>query len=646
MRRSSGGLIWILAAGLAAAAPLPITRCQAAPGSPPAAAAPVSPAVTDGAAEERWLRWIVLDELRRCGPGAARRQLAKRLERVALARLACGRLGEMAALSDLVYALRACEALELLEQDAAGRELAGWLLARREISRRLFRAISEVPEPAEALARFRRLHAADAGAVEAYPDLAVAFATVQPLRHYRRQPAPADLLASFRYYTEGNRVFRYDLKTLPYELSRYLADTQLSLAERRWVQQKYGPQRDLSAAYFDVDYDHPHFEQGKPQRMASVPYTLANLSRLGGICLDQAYYASEVCKALGVPAAIVFGRGGAGVSHAWFARLRVARRGRSPEWTSRTGRYQANLYYVGIVKAPASGEKILDSELMLLGSAVRLPLHRREETDAAVELARRVDAARDGPAKADLAPLEQLAKVYRARLAEPAATAAMPRLSTGWIARRRKLDLLLVEDLIAASISRNLAHRPAWQFLLKLRQADRLPADRLNRFFTTLIHKTGQRYPEFSCQMILRIAPTIPDGAHRQRIYERALTVYGRRPDLTGRLLIALGDDCRDRGRKDEALRAYRRAAEQTVQLAEIVVKAARRAETILLASGRRDEAIEMYRRLFARAEPLKLAEFFRAQTSHYQLGLRLAALLEAGGRKQDAKQVLAKIKG
>jgi hypothetical protein len=62
--------------------------------------------------------------------------------------------------------------------------------------------------------------------------------------------------------------------------------------------------------------------------------------------------------------------------------------------------------------------------------------------------------------------------------------------------------------------------------------------------------------------------------------------------------------------------------------------------------AGRRDEAIAMYRRLFAKTRREKLAPIFQAQTSHYQLGSRLAALLEASGQGAAARQILAQIAG
>ncbi len=595
------------------------------------------------AAEHRWLSRVVLDELTRCAGGAQWRRLGKHLEEAALARLACGRYDVLDDLVDVVYARRACTYLPMLAEADGGKELARWLLDHRDVSRLLFRALPQAEAPVEALRRFATLHAAEGKTILDYPDLAVAFATAEPLRHYRRQPAPADLLASFRYYTDPRRSFRHDLKAMPYELSQYLADTRANLAERRWAAETYR-RRDPQRAYFHVRYDDAHFETGRAKRIDSVPYSLPNLSRLGGVCLDQAYFAAEVCKAVGIPAAVVHGRGGAGVEHAWFAHCRVspAAPGRlRATWRSRTGRYQEHLYFVGTLRSPADGKTIFDSELMLLGSAVRLPLRRREEADAATALARLVDDCRDRGAAADPAALHDLAGTYRSRLANgPGA----PPLHVNWIAARRKIDLAMLEDLLSIAIQRNLAHRPAWRFLVELREADRIPAGHLNRFSKVLIDKTADRYPEYSCLLVMQIAQTLPDAAHREEVYRRAITVYGKRADLRGRLLIALGDDLRRRGQTEGALGTYQDAAGHGVHLAEVVVGAARKAEQILLDTDRRDLAIRMYRELFAQTQRLKIADTFRSQTSHYQLGSRLAELLTAAGRKDDAKRVLSRL--
>ena len=179
---------------------------------------------------------------------------------------------------------------------------------------------------------------------------------------------------------------------------------------------------------------------------------------------------------------------------------------------------------------------------------------------------------------------------------------------------------------------------------MELRKDGRIPVDNLNRFFAVLIDRTGETYPDFSCLMVMRIVRTLPDPAHRRDVYDRAITVYGKRPDLKGRLLIALGDDFRDAGETGEALSAYREAAAGGVKLAEVVVQATRRAEALLMAADKREAAIRMYRELFSRTRKQKVSGIFRAPTSHFQLGSRLADLLAEAGKDREAKRIRARL--
>jgi tetratricopeptide (TPR) repeat protein len=201
-----------------------------------------------------------------------------------------------------------------------------------------------------------------------------------------------------------------------------------------------------------------------------------------------------------------------------------------------------------------------------------------------------------------------------------------------------------VEDLLALSVAANLAHRPTWDWIVQLRRDGRLPVAHLGRFFDVLIDRTAKAYPDYSCQLVQDILPTIDDFEQRREVYERAMQVYGRRPDLRGRLYLAVGDDYLRQGEPAEALRAYELAATRCVDLAAIVLEAARRAETLLMENDRADLAIRMYQKLFEKAKPVKTA--FPSQTAHYRLGRRLATLLERAGRDDDARRILHKIAG
>jgi hypothetical protein len=582
---------------------------------------------------DAWVAETVRAELRDAVEKGRTAALRRQIDAVLLARVACGRLEHLEALTELVYAQRACRFLPLTGPKTSDRAVALWLLDRRELSRRLFRALEDVPRPAESMRAVCALAAAEEKAVLHYPDLAVAFATTLPLRHERPQPNPATMVESFRWYADSRNRFKHDLRALPYELLRHLADTRLSLEERRWAVQRFGKNIDTGRAYFAVPYDRGHLRSDKQKKIAKLTYTLPNLDRVGGVCVDQAYFASQVNKALGIPSTIVYGRGGAGVPHAWFAYFRRSSSGKV-SWDASTGRYSRNKYFIGRTVDPANGQDVYDSVLALHGQILQLPLQRREEADTAVVLARVVREAVRNKRKADVGPLTALAQTFRTRFPRGGPADA------SWVGVRRQYDRQLVVDLVREAIRRNVAHAKAWDLVLELQGDGELTADQLGAFFQNLVDKTARRYPDFSYTVFMGVLPTLLKPADRERICKQALGVYKKRPDLQGRILIALGRDYLRQGRKDEAVAKFEEAAKQCVDLADIVVEAARCAEDVLIRDKENDRAVNLYRGLWARTKKRKLSDQFQAQTSHYLLGSRLAHLLDADGKTLQARWV------
>jgi hypothetical protein len=565
-------------------------------------------------------------------------ELHDRLGAVLVARAACGPIDRPETLCDLAYAYRASKYLPLAADVGKDARLDAWLAKHRPVAEVLYRALGDVDKPAKALGRLVELVEAEPQAVAEYPDLAAAFATSDPLTHYRKQPEPAGLVDSFRYYTKSKVRFRYDLRKLPYELLRYLADTRLSLAERQWAVSRYASKRTPAKAYFDLDYDFDHYREGKPKKIAKLDYTLPNLRKVGGVCIEQAYYAAEVCKALGIPATIVYGRGGGGTFHAWLAHIQVARGGQRSEWDVSTGRYESQLYYKGWVRDPAR-EKLLDSELMLYSAATTLPHDRKVQAEMALEIAGLCDKALVAKKTADVGALRALARAATERRAGDGEGKPVER-SVEWIDDEAVLDRGAVEGLIALSIDRNLAYRPAWEMIVELRKGDRLAVDRLDRFFDTLVSRTAKAYPDFSYDAVMRIVPTIDEPEKREKVYQRAHGVYARRPDLQGGILLALGEDYEKRRKRDKALRVFREAAFRSVRIAEVVVPAARKAEDLYSLANRLDLAVEMYKDLWGECRKPGSDARFARYTSWFQIGQRLAFVLDITDRRDDAAKV------
>ena len=617
-----------------------------------------------GPKEEQWLARAVADQLREALGQQRWQELHDRLAAAAVAWAACDRLEKLDAAMELVHAMRACKYMAILEGESkepqrregrrgrrgepardpeADRKLAQWLLKHKDIRRLLFRGLQDVDSPRQALTAFAELQAAEPRKVLEYSNLAVAFATARTLRYYEDQPDPATTVESFLYYADPRKKFRYDVKKMPWELSRYLADTRLNVQERLWAAKRYVRVAGLGQAYFDVKYDDEHYREHKPKKISQLPFTLENLARVGGVCIEQAYYASEVCKAVGIPATIVYGTGSSGIGHAWFTFFKLNPAGTSASWDGGAGRYSSQLYFTGSLNNPATGRRIMDSELVLVGSAALLPLRRREEAETAAALAAlAAEACAAGDKPADLTALTRLAEEYGNGLAEKPNA---PKLDTGWIRPKRTIDRSLVEDLLDLAIRRNLAYGPAWRLIIDLRKADRLPTESLNRFFGVLIEKTAQSFPEHSCSMILQLVPTLDDAAKRENAYKRSLAVYGRRPDLKGKILLAIADDYRERGDPTKAVKVYQTAAVECIQVPDVVMQAAASAEEILLAEGKQPAAMQMYYMLFGRAgADSRAAEEIRRGTPRYRLGKRLAEMLREAGKPEAAEKILAQL--
>jgi hypothetical protein len=430
--------------------------------------------------------------------------------------------------------------------------------------------------------------------------------------------------------------FRYDPSKLPYELARYLADTRLAIEEREWAARHYRHASTPAKCYFDVQYDREHSYQGRPKKMAGRPYTLANLKEHGGVCEDQAYYAAHVCKALGIPATVVMGRGTSGIGHAWVAAVAATDRRRGAVWDVRTGRYPTHNYYTGTVRDPASGKTFLDSGLILAGNCLAQPLSQREEADAALYAARLLHAEPGRSWKPDVAALTRAAAEYVEN--SRASGRSRPRMS--WARPERKTRRQWIEGLLSASIRRNLAQKKAWDFLVSLRKSGFLPAARLNPFFDVLIDKTSRSFPAFSCRLVLGVVPTVDERRKRIRLYKACLQRYGKRPDLAGEILVAVGDEFLAQGDSGKAVEAYGKAARKAAHVPDVALAATKKAEDLLCKAGREESAVQLYLQLLGGVRRHRSVQF-REETMHYRLSMRLAGLYRRMGKNAQAASIV-----
>ena len=263
--------------------------------------------------------------------------------------------------------------------------LLDFLKVHPGVRREFWRALDYRFDEAKAACRiFDDLRLADEKRFLANQHLAIALAVVHDSpaaavssRYYSLwavQPAQFGPVLSWReiwdYYTDPKRCERLLFKpsALAWPMLVHIADLDVAQAEIDWAWNQYGSKKsDLQATYSQVPYDYGKLAQSGT-RLGSSPYTLENLRKLGGVCVDQAHFASRVAKIMGVPSLKCTGSGRyGGAGHAWSGFLE-AKNGKP--LLQFTGRYQYDMYYIGTAFDPQTRTEVIDRAVQLMYAGV------------------------------------------------------------------------------------------------------------------------------------------------------------------------------------------------------------------------------------------------------------------------------------
>ena len=242
----------------------------------------------------------------------------------------------------------------------------------------------------------------------AFPDLAVAIALVHdqpapvwwPHRQVQQKdvprivPQPADLFGRLVGAFREGRLKR-DPRQLDAEELKFVVDAPLNPAELTGIRDSPTLSReDPPRAFEAIRYDH-----GRVTRGAYIwpwgGYSLAQIRKKGGICVDQAYYSAMSGKALGIPSLFFAGLGKEG-GHAWTGYLR-----RKDEWDLDVGRGGGGNCATGEALDPQNWTPITDHDIEMMKIHSRGRTERdaaRRDLGVAVNFRRRNDAPGEGAA--------------------------------------------------------------------------------------------------------------------------------------------------------------------------------------------------------------------------------------------------------
>ena len=222
-----------------------------------------------------------------------------------------------------------------------------------------------------ALGNILSLSEANAADLHEYAALGVAYALVWdqsfpqnwPHSQVARDAVPIgdlDVIKRFQYYVQANRDHRLllDLTQVSFENLKYLVDSEAKLSEFDWAQKNPVSYSEFSQAYFSIQYATARIST--TQSIYDWPgktYALADIKSAGGICIDQAYFAVELGKGLGIPTMMFTGYGMDG-AHAWMGYL-----SNSGKWELDIGRYENQDFPKGFAVDPQTWKPIDDATL-------------------------------------------------------------------------------------------------------------------------------------------------------------------------------------------------------------------------------------------------------------------------------------------
>ena len=257
-------------------------------------------------------------------------------------------------------------------------EMQAWLIGTPAFSAEFFALLSPLDFVPRVFEILNELHRADPLRFKSHANLALAIAVVYDVppppvwphgqvsaaalpRHF---PAAVDAFVWWIKQDQAGRTLHKLARLAAAEL-KFVVDTPASLAELEWAQSIADfPLSQLAHAYTMVRYRKDRVANNTAMWPGRT-YRLHEILAAGGICADQAYFATQVGKARAVPTLLFYGAGNDG-RHAWFGFLDAGQK-----WRLDAGRYAEQRFVTGYARDPQTWKILTDHELQFLSERFR-----------------------------------------------------------------------------------------------------------------------------------------------------------------------------------------------------------------------------------------------------------------------------------
>lgn len=446
-------------------------------------------------------------------------------------------------------------------------------------------------------------------------NLIVAFCMV-----HDRPTDPERIAGLFEYFSTNASKLSMGPETPPDLLAFIVGpDPRVTLDDLDWAMRGYRNHRTVGKLFHTIVYDTNHFKRGTPKKCEQAPggTNLQNIRKYGGVCVEQAMFAVNVGKAIGVPAVVVSARG-SDVGHAWAGYLRQLGGGRL-KWDFEEGRHGEYANLRGDAEDPRTGEVVSDGAIALT-SGLLMPEDRRELATTLLDLVERIDA------------------VQTTKVAYP------PPLPVGVSPPDRPVRPLTGETqlaLLEAAVNIAPADQRCWDLLSSLAARRRIPPDQVKTWAERLLDLTMDDSPDYALEVMTPLVALAGGPEKQDEIWNWAAGRFNRRPDLAARAMLRRADLWARNKNPDRAWDLYSDVITRYADEGQVIIEALEDAQRFLRREKKLDQVLPMFERAWKGiSKPKNMSGQFAAASTYVWVGSRLGTMLEEAGKKTEAKKV------
>ncbi len=459
--------------------------------------------------------------------------------------------------------------------------------------------------------------------VVAYPNLTAAICAVQYKQltmHINentvRSPSP---VALFKYYVRYQRAMYFGIRNVPARLLIYVVDSCSSIRSMTWALNKYHGDSMVGQLFFRVPYDTNTYLHGAKKEVDIKGYNLPNILQYGGVCADQAFFASEVGKAIGIPTAYDVGMSSV-VGHAWVGFLQQV--GNQAVWNFNVGRYSEYRGVVGMVQNPITRRHEPDSYMSLssqfIGTTQRQRWNAVVLTDAALRLLS--ISGTDGT----FAPPAPPDEVY------------------GRTAQRLHNSVPAQLALLKRAVRQCDGYAEAWMLVGYLASKGELNMGEKIIWTGALMRLCGHRYPDFALAILQPMIMSVKNPIQQNRFWNKAFQLFApTRFDLAAEVRMMQARLWRKAGHYNRAGIYLMDVINQYANAGPFILNALQQAVAILRRQNHNNRITKLYEVTWSRIKaPPRMADPFMHESNWYQVGKLLESRLREQGQTLLADKV------